>query len=162
MILNLCLAILLTPGVGKEAAERGCSMAPQFVESAERHNQDPYLLAAIAWKESGFDPQKVGSSGECGVMQVLPRYSRFTCKQMQAADGIEAGARALEGWKGSGSWARALYRYNCGYKTLDRCGRYSREVLGKTKKLQRHAPKDVNAKEETKRGVGAIDPRGPV
>ena len=163
-ILGLCLAILLTPGISKEAASRGCMMAPNFVDSGERHNQDPYVLAAIAWRESNFNPKLIGSSGECGTMQVLPQYSAFTCQELQGRFGVEGGTRALKGWRGKGSIGRALYRYNCGYRNLGRCERYSKDVLRKASALRKHNPiqmadheKEI---EETIRGVGKVDHPG--
>jgi soluble lytic murein transglycosylase-like protein len=138
--ISLCLAILLTPGIEHDAAHRGCRMAQDFIDSAALFQQDPYVLAAIAWQESNFTPMTIGSSGECGTMQVLPRYSRFTCKQMQEGKGVEAGARALNGWGSAKNVERALYRYNCGYRQLGRCSHYSREVLRKSRSIKKNRP----------------------
>jgi soluble lytic murein transglycosylase len=37
---------------------------------AAEHHVDPMLLKAVVWRESRFDPQKFGSAGERGLMQV--------------------------------------------------------------------------------------------
>lgn len=37
---------------------------------ATEHNLDPMLVKAIVWRESRFDPQKYGTAGERGLMQV--------------------------------------------------------------------------------------------
>src|SRR5215210_1990913 len=37
---------------------------------AERHGLDPMLVKAVVWRESRFQPRKVGSNGERGLMQV--------------------------------------------------------------------------------------------
>jgi soluble lytic murein transglycosylase-like protein len=37
---------------------------------AAEHHLDPMLLKAVVWRESRFDPQKFGSAGERGLMQV--------------------------------------------------------------------------------------------
>ena len=37
--------------------------------SADRHGVSPWVLAAILWKESRFDPGAVGSAGEVGMGQ---------------------------------------------------------------------------------------------
>ncbi len=37
---------------------------------AAEYHLDPMLLKAVVWRESRFDPQKFGSAGERGLMQV--------------------------------------------------------------------------------------------
>src|SRR4051794_17757660 len=37
---------------------------------ATEHQLDPMLVKAVVWRESRFDPQKVGTAGERGLMQV--------------------------------------------------------------------------------------------
>ena len=37
---------------------------------AGEHQLDPMLVKAVVWRESRFDPQKFGSAGERGLMQV--------------------------------------------------------------------------------------------
>jgi hypothetical protein len=59
-------------------AEGGCAararqLARLFVGAGARHEVDPYLLAAIALKESGLDSRAVGAVGELGLMQLHPR-----------------------------------------------------------------------------------------
>jgi soluble lytic murein transglycosylase len=41
-----------------------------IVEVATKHQMDPMLVKAVVWRESRFDPQKYGSAGERGLMQV--------------------------------------------------------------------------------------------
>ncbi|MEY2530903.1 MAG: soluble lytic murein transglycosylase [Verrucomicrobiota bacterium] len=42
-----------------------------LIEStAAVHHLDPMLVKAVVWRESRFDPQKFGSAGERGLMQV--------------------------------------------------------------------------------------------
>jgi len=38
---------------------------------------DPHLARAVAWNESGFNPQKVSATGARGVMQVEPSTWRY-------------------------------------------------------------------------------------
>src|ERR1700678_3990316 len=43
----------------------------QLIRDASlKHGVDPMLLKAIVWRESAFKPEKVGTSGERGLMQV--------------------------------------------------------------------------------------------
>jgi soluble lytic murein transglycosylase len=37
---------------------------------ALKHDLDPMLVKAVIWRESRFDPQKYGTAGERGLMQV--------------------------------------------------------------------------------------------
>src|SRR3954468_15149221 len=37
---------------------------------AAEHQLDPMLVKAVVWRESRFDPQKIGTAGERGLMQV--------------------------------------------------------------------------------------------
>ncbi len=49
---------------------------------AARNGVDPALVAAVAWRESGFDASAISHGGAVGVMQVLPSTARF----IEAAD----------------------------------------------------------------------------
>src|SRR6266404_5952742 len=40
---------------------------------AAEHQLDPMLIKAVVWRESRFDPQKIGTAGERGLMQVSER-----------------------------------------------------------------------------------------
>lgn len=53
--------------------ERLETLAGLIEEAAREHGLDPFLLAALAMRESGFDPSAVGRRGEAGIMQLHPR-----------------------------------------------------------------------------------------
>jgi soluble lytic murein transglycosylase len=40
---------------------------------ATEHHLDPMLIKAVVWRESRFDPQKYGTAGERGLMQVTEK-----------------------------------------------------------------------------------------
>src|SRR6516165_1677327 len=40
---------------------------------ALEHHLDPMLVKAVVWRESRFDPKKIGTAGERGLMQVSER-----------------------------------------------------------------------------------------
>src|ERR1700719_223424 len=40
---------------------------------AVEHHLDPLLVKAVVWRESRFDPQKYGTAGERGLMQVTEK-----------------------------------------------------------------------------------------
>jgi hypothetical protein len=52
--------------------ERLSTFAQYLVEAGSRHKVDPWLLAAMAFKESGFNPFALGSLGELGILQINP------------------------------------------------------------------------------------------
>src|SRR5438067_5775465 len=43
---------------------------------AAEHHLDPMLVKAVVWRESRFDPQKFGTAGERGLMQVSEKAAR--------------------------------------------------------------------------------------
>jgi hypothetical protein len=44
-----------------------------ITSTANTHRLDPMLVKAIVWRESRFDPQKYGTAGERGLMQVTEK-----------------------------------------------------------------------------------------
>lgn len=49
--------------------------------NAERHEMDPYLLAAIIRVESNFQPNKTSPKGAYGLMQLMPATAEWIVKQ---------------------------------------------------------------------------------
>lgn len=120
------------PG-GCEARSR--RLAELFVGAGARHGVDPFLLAAIALKESGLDSRAVGAAGELGLMQLHPRSpwgrrARARCAAAAAeCDAIvvdEAAALLARALADCGELGEALGMYNSGG-----CGanRYAERVL---------------------------------
>ena len=116
-----------------------------LAQSAERHGVDPWLMAAVAFRESAFNPFAMGSVGEAGVLQIHPRSPRAknlrfihdehyrrrcrgksdACQQEVIDHAAKVLARALDLCEGDVS--DALGAYNTG-----RCGgnsRYSKRIL---------------------------------
>lgn len=97
--------------------------------SDEQH-LDPMLVKAIAWRESRFDPQKFGSAGERGLMQVSERAANEWAREnkidnfrvedlFDPATNLKAGAwylrRAFDHWEHqSDPIPFALAEYNAG------------------------------------------------
>jgi soluble lytic murein transglycosylase len=50
---------------------------------AERHNLNPYLLAALVAQESGFDPKIRSSKKAVGLMQVMPATGRRYARRLR-------------------------------------------------------------------------------
>ena len=53
---------------------------------AAAHELDPMLMKAVVWQESRFDPRKIGSAGERGLMQVSERAAREWARETQVAN----------------------------------------------------------------------------
>jgi soluble lytic murein transglycosylase len=103
---------------------------PLIARSAERHQVPPELLAAVIWRESGFDPYEIGRAGERGLMQVTAEAGRewaaachvpgfSTADLLNPATNIEAGtwylARAIARWSSkTDPVPYALAEYNAG------------------------------------------------
>ncbi len=83
LILGLLLACLLGAGIFLAASDdpyyRLQSLAARgrfgkydatILQAARRNNVPPELIKAVVWRESRFHPDKVGTQGERGLMQI--------------------------------------------------------------------------------------------
>lgn len=64
----------------RRAAE-GCDnrlaeFARYLIDAAEQYGLDPWLLTAMAYRESGLNPFAVGTHGEKGILQLHPKNRR--------------------------------------------------------------------------------------
>jgi hypothetical protein len=58
----------------KEGCERRLSQfAHYLVDASQAHGIDPWLMAAMALKESGLNPFAKGPAGELGILQIHPK-----------------------------------------------------------------------------------------
>jgi soluble lytic murein transglycosylase len=103
---------------------------------ARKHGVDPLLVKAIAWRESAFQTEKVGTSGERGLMQVGEAAAGDWAKAMKIdtfaptdlfdpKTNLDAGSwyfkKALERWKGKADPIPfALAEYNAGHGRVER------------------------------------------
>jgi soluble lytic murein transglycosylase len=103
---------------------------------AVEHALDPMLVKAVVWRESRFDPRKIGTAGERGLMQVSERAAREWARETQVANfhaddlldaktNLEAGAwylhRAFQHWEHQKKPAVfALAEYNAGASRAQR------------------------------------------
>lgn len=97
---------------------------------------DPLLIKAIVWRESAFHPEKVGTSGERGLMQVTERAAADWARAekietfvptdlFDPRTNLEAGvwyfSKAWERWKEKDDPIPfALAEYNAGRSRVDR------------------------------------------
>ena len=91
----------IMPGVSKKIYP--ILYEQQIAAAAARYKVDPYLVAAVAETESGFNPSAVSPAGAVGVMQFMPDTADWVTSLVSwrgahnptltdAADSIELGA----------------------------------------------------------------------
>lgn len=107
-----------------------------IADLARKHGVDPLLIKAIVWRESAFQTEKVGTSGERGLMQVGDAAARDWAQAQKieafaATDlfdpktNLDAGSwyfkKALVRWKQkSDPIPFALAEYNAGHVRMER------------------------------------------
>jgi soluble lytic murein transglycosylase-like protein len=95
-------------------AREGCDrrlteFAHYLIDAGEKNGIDPWLLAAMAFRESGMNPFAVGAVGELGILQLHPKnpkvksvrfvrdqYYRQRCRKQPGACQREVVDRAAE------------------------------------------------------------------
>lgn len=138
------------------AAAEGCDVrlaefAKYLTDAGEQYGLDSWLLAAMAFRESGLNPFAVGTRGEKGILQLHPKNRhaknvrfmqdeayRARCQHQAGAcqrEMVEQAAEMLASSinKCGGSIEQALGMYNTG-----RCGgsaSYARRVLQERTRL---------------------------
>ncbi len=92
--------------------------------ASRKHGVDPRLVAAIAWRESGFDPTIVSRRGATGIMQLMPQTAEFlgVSDIFNVHQNIFAGTRYLRMLLDSfhGDLELALAAYNAGPGAVER------------------------------------------
>jgi len=87
-IIALILALIgLAKGIGQPEAKQGqnapvlATPTPCPVKEIQgllsQHNIDPKIVASVIQTESSWNPEAKGSSGEVGLMQLMPDTARF-------------------------------------------------------------------------------------
>lgn len=103
---------------------------------AAEHQLDPMLVKAVVWRESRFDPQKIGKDGERGLMQVSEKAAEEWAHEnkidnyrvedlFDAKKNLEAGTwylhRAMQRWAAqSDPIPFSLAEYNAGASRAQR------------------------------------------
>ena len=130
-------------------AAQGCAarigaFARFFINAGKAYDIDPWLLAAVAFRESGFNPYAVGRAGERGLLQLHPRGRealglrwyrneayREGCREEPGAcqqEVVDAGARILtSAIETCGNVAAGLVAYQSG--KCESSSAYSTRIL---------------------------------
>ncbi len=143
--LAICLLLAVAAGAGLLALRSGDSLYSvyEWISSARFHQYDalirtaaadhqldPMLVKALVWRESRFDPRKIGKDGERGLMQVGESAANDWARETHATNfrveelfdpktNLEAGSwylhRAMQHWEGQTEPIPfALAEYNAG------------------------------------------------
>lgn len=90
---------------------------------AERLNGLPKnLLARMAQQESNFNPNARGTSGEVGIMQIIPKWHPGIDAANPFSAIAYAGRLMRQHYNRFGTWAAALAAYNWGPTALNNYG----------------------------------------
>ena len=135
------------------------SFARIIDSAAHRHGVDPFLLAAMALRESGLNPFAEGAAGERGIVQLHPRgigyhvpfvrskaYRRRCERRSDACqeEVVDSGAAHLaSAVQRCGSVAAGLGAYNTG---VCQTTGYTRRVLEERQRLLQLAKANVPAR----------------
>lgn len=135
------LVLWLSPDPWYEASEwlggsRYWAYDELIEDLGKKRGIDPMLIKAIVWRESGFHPDKVGTSGERGLMQVSEAAAQDWARDRKADTfvpsdlfepkiNLEIGswyfAKALAHWRSKDlPIPFALAQYNAGKSRVDR------------------------------------------
>jgi soluble lytic murein transglycosylase-like protein len=101
-------------------------LAAAITEAAKTYHVDPNLVAAMAFRESRFDPHAVSSRGAQGVMQLMPK----TARALGVTDAFDARQNILGGTKYikylldrfDGNIDQTLAAYNAGPELVAKVG----------------------------------------
>ncbi len=135
LILVAAVALAVVAGAGfyfwkQHQAPRMLPFDPEIVSISRENGVDPFLTRALIWRESKFDPMTLGTSGERGLMQVMPDAGREWARAHKMDDykdddlydpatNIRAGtwylSRAIRRWSDTDDPVTfALAEYNAG------------------------------------------------
>lgn len=57
------------------------AVAQAIISESQKHEFDPVFILAVIQTESSFNPEARGTSGEIGLMQILPRTGEWVAKK---------------------------------------------------------------------------------
>lgn len=108
-------------------------VAQTILEESRRYQFDPLFLMAVIENESSFNPDARGTSGEIGLMQIMPNFAPWIAEKLgirfngveslkDLRENIRLGAAYLDYLRKRFQWNGALYlaAYNMGTTSVVR------------------------------------------
>lgn len=92
-------------------------VSPMIIQSAERYDLDPLLVAAVIRQESSYRPRVTSPAGAVGLTQIIPRYWQNNCPGdlFDENTNIQCGSYIISKYKNTaGELPKALAYYNVG------------------------------------------------
>ena len=115
--MNAFIICLTALSLNLHNAEVICEYSSDIVQQSENYNLKPSLILAVGRVESRWTPSAESFANACGVLQVLPKYTKNpkrSCEDLKDPKiGIQVGAKKLKYW---------IYKYGRGNKTIGLCG----------------------------------------
>jgi soluble lytic murein transglycosylase-like protein len=128
MITTSVLICMTVFSIDMRNADVICDNAHIIEEMSKTYDLDPSLIIAVGRIESAWTPTAKSPANACGIMQVLPKYSKkfankgrnLTCKELKDPEtSIRVGTKILNYWLhtyAKGNETIALCGYNAGFR----------------------------------------------
>lgn len=86
---------------------------PLIVQVGKKYGVDPMLIKAVIWRESAFRPDKVGTHGERGLMQIMPAAAGDWARQNKRPTFVDTDLFSPQVNIEAGAWylKKGLQRY---------------------------------------------------
>lgn len=87
-------------------------------KAGQDYSVPPVIISSVIRRESAWNPNAVGSSGEIGLMQIMPKTAQYLKigNSFNPEENIRGGAKYLsELYNKYGNWRDALSHYNAGF-----------------------------------------------
>ena len=122
-------------------------LSPMIIQSAERYEVSPTLLAALIRQESNYNSSARSPTGAIGLTQIISSHWHQSCPGNLYDENvnINCGAYVLATYyKSAGSWSKAVAYYNVGptgyersFWTRHKAKKYARSVKHHEKILKK-------------------------
>ncbi|UDM39600.1 transglycosylase SLT domain-containing protein [Acinetobacter haemolyticus] len=123
-------------------------VSPMIIQSADKYNVDPILLAAMIQQESSYRNSVISPAGAVGLTQVIPSYWQQTCPGdlYNESSNIQCGTYILSKYnQSSGNWKKALAYYNVGPSGYENNRKMRKQGKRYTKQVKQHQKNLKNA-----------------
>lgn len=123
------LMIAMTMFSGGERVSRVLDAAPIMWSEAEAAGVDPYLVAAIGWVETRWNPNIKSRTNDYGIMQINLKFSKIGKEQLRLLrPNIRYSIKIMKYWEKrfGKDW---ICHYNSGNRCYEKSRRYAKKVL---------------------------------